>query len=100
MQHSLDFMIADQRDLFAFGGLTHDPQGVLAAVHRLARVGIELVANACQACVFIDHRFNCYRELRVAAFTHSEHRNTSGPFYDSELTLWHVQSLAYREGWA
>ena len=39
MQHSLDSMIADQRYLSAFGRFAHDPQGVLAAVQRLALVG-------------------------------------------------------------
>jgi len=84
--------------LLVFRRFTHDPHGILAAVHRLARVGVKLVANTCQACVFIDHHFNCYTELRVAAFTHSEHRNTSGPFYDTELALGHVKSLAHLAG--
>jgi hypothetical protein len=72
------------KKLLAFGGLAHDPQGVLAAVHRLALVGIELRL-----------KIGTF-ELGVAALAHADSRR--GLFHDSEFALEHVQSLTHREG--
>jgi hypothetical protein len=40
--------------LLAFRGFSHYPQRVLAAVYRLALVGIELVANTCQSRICVS----------------------------------------------
>ncbi len=72
--------------LLVFRRLSHDPQGILAAVHRLALVGIELCLNV---GIF---------ELSVAALTDTDGRR--GLLYDPQLALGHVQSLAYRAWWA
>jgi hypothetical protein len=64
----------------------HDPQSVLAAIYRLALVGIELCLNI---GVF---------KLSIAALTYADSRR--GLLYDPQLALGHVQSLAHREGLA
>ena len=83
------------RRLLAFSGFTHDTQGVLAAIHPLAFMGIEqfddfrLRVNLCGSAGL---------ELRIAALAHADDRR--GLLYDPQLALGHVQSLAHREGWA
>lgn len=69
--------------LLAFRGFAHDPQSVLAAVYRLALVGIELRLNV------------GIIELSIASFADAKAR-----FDDPQFALRHVQSLAHREGWA
>lgn len=72
------------RKLLAFRRLVYDPQSVLAAIHRLALVGIELCLNI------------GILELSVAALTHADGRR--GLLYDPQLALGHVQSLAHLGG--
>jgi hypothetical protein len=71
--------------LFSFGGFSHDPQGVLAAVYGLALVGFEL-------------SLNMILELRVAALADSQNRNTVFSFYDPESARLHGFSLAHSSG--
>src|ERR1035437_6671913 len=55
--------------LLAFRGLAHDPQGVLAAVYRLALVHVEPLLN------ILPGRFDRHQpagELHVAVFTDAE----------------------------
>ena len=80
--------------LLSFGGFAHGPQGVLTAVHRLALVGIELLLDS---RLRIPH-VGVSRELSIAVFADSEHRDVPSSLYDSELAFGHVQSLAHREG--
>ena len=72
------------KKLLAFCGLADDPQSVLAAVHRLALVSVELCLNI---GVF---------ELSIAALTDTDGRR--GLLYDPQLALGHVQSLAHLGG--
>jgi hypothetical protein len=71
------------RRLLAFGGFAHDPQSVLAAVYRLALVGIELRLNV------------GILELSIAPFA-----DAKALFHNSQFALRHDFSLAHREGWA
>ena len=85
-------------ELLSFRGLADDPQGVLAAVHRLALVDIKLVANTSQGRIGVCERFDCYAELSVTALADSEHRNLRSTFYDPKIALGHVYSLAHWAG--
>ena len=58
----------------------------MAAVDRLAFVGIELCLNV---GVF---------ELSIATLAHADGRR--GLFYDPQFALRHVQSLTHRKEWA
>ena len=73
--------------LLILGRLAHDPQGVLATVYRLARMAVK-------GSPHLALRIGL--KLRIAAFTYAEHR--WGLFHDSQLALWHVQSLARLTG--
>ena len=76
--------------LLIFRGFLYDPHSILAAVHQPTLVGIELCRN-------IWLRIKQVRlELRIAAFTDADSRGST--FYDSELALGHVRSLAHGEG--
>ena len=86
MQHSLDSMIADERGSFAFGRFTHDPQRILAAVHRLALVRIEL-------CFHVSPF-----ELRIASHADAQNGFPVFSLYDPELALEHDSSLAHWRG--
>jgi len=77
------------KPLFPFCGFAHDPQSILAAVQRLAIVGIELPLNGRLRVAHV----RVARELGVAAFADPEHRKVSNLFYDSQLTLRHENSL-------
>ena len=72
------------RTLFAFRSFAHDPQGVLAAVHGLALVGVELCLNI------------GILELRVAPFAYADGRR--GLFHDPQFALCHDCSLAHPAG--
>jgi hypothetical protein len=67
--------------LLIFGSFAYDPQGVLAAVDRLAIVSIECGLN----------RGIRPAKLRTATFTDGK---GGIPFHDSEFALWHEDSLA------
>jgi hypothetical protein len=69
--------------LLVFSGFAHDSQRILAAVHRLALVGIERGKDRSQPIVF---------ELGIAPFTDADERR--GVFHDSHLALRHGYSLA------
>ena len=58
----------------------------MAAIYRLALVGVELGLNILAF------------KLGIAIFAHADGRK--GLFYDPQFSLGHVQSLAHREGWA
>jgi hypothetical protein len=64
--------------LFVFGRLAHDSQSVLAAIHRLAFVGIELCPDF---RVYLILRWLVRFELRITAFADGD--GWSGRFYDS-----------------
>jgi len=67
--------------LFAFGSFAHDPQGVLAAVQRLAIVGIELRLNLAV----------CTTKLRATTLADGE----SGILFDDpQFAFCHEYSLA------
>ena len=75
------------RPLLIFRRLAHDPQSVLAAVQRLALVGIELP---------LDSRLRVSSvgvsgELGIAAFADSQRRNVSDSLYDPKIAFRHVQ---------
>jgi len=84
----------DRSALFAFSGFAHDPQRILAAVYRLARVSVELALNG-GLCI---SPIRVADELLVASFADSEGRNISDPLYDPQLALWHEFSLAHLAG--
>jgi len=77
--------------LLAFRGFAHDPQGVLAAVYRLALVGFILGGNIGQRIMLA--RF----ELRIAAFAHTDNRGW-GFFDDPQAPVRHDASLAHLIG--
>jgi len=81
------------RRLFVFGGFSHDPQGVLAAVHRLALVGGERLYYF---RIRLLPRAFVRLELLIASLTDADSRR--GLFDDPQLAFCHAQSLAHREG--
>jgi hypothetical protein len=77
--------------LLTFRRFAHDPQRVLAAVHRLALVGFKLGGN-------IGSRIMLARfELSIAAFAHSDNRRR-GFFNDPQTPVRHEASLAHMAG--
>jgi hypothetical protein len=70
-----------RNNLLVFGRFADDPQGVLAAVHRLARMGVEF-------CLKIGTL-----ELSVAPFA-----DTKSIFNNSQFALRHDCSLAQAAG--
>jgi hypothetical protein len=77
--------------LFVLCRLADYPHRILAAIYRHALMNIEL---------FLDGRLGVAhtwvsRELRVAAFTDTEHRNVPNSFYYPESTFRHDCSLAH-----
>lgn len=77
--------------LLTFRGFAHDPQRILAAVHRLALVGFVLRCN-------IGQRIMLARlELSVAAFAHTDNRGR-GFFDDPQSSICHDASLAHLAG--
>jgi hypothetical protein len=82
------------RQLFAFRGLAHDPQSVLAAVYELALVSIKLLLNA---GISIFKAFS--RKLDIAAFADTQHWNAIGAFSYSESASGHdSHCLAHSSG--
>ncbi|PYX82528.1 MAG: hypothetical protein DMG70_14530 [Acidobacteria bacterium] len=75
------------KQLLTFCGLSHDSQGVLAAIDQLALMGVELFLDG---GLGIPH-LGVSPELRVTAFTDSEHRNVPNSFHDPKITLWHIK---------
>ena len=77
--------------LLVFGRLAHDPQGVLAAVYRLAFMAGKGFAD-------LPFRSICVRlsglKLLIACFTNANHRGR-GALYNSEFPLLHDCSLAH-----
>ena len=67
--------------LFAFRGLADDPQSILAAIYRLALVGVEL-------CLKVGSL-----ELGIAPFADGDGRR--GWFHDPQFALRHDFSLAH-----
>jgi hypothetical protein len=80
------------RQLRAFRGLTHDPQGILTAVQRDTLVGVKGGFNLVFGVSFCRPS---KLELRIAAFADSN--SWQRVLDDSELAARHVQSLAHRE---
>jgi len=82
--------------LLSLGRFADDPQRVLAAIHRLALVGVELALDGrlCISTVRVSG------ELCVTSLADSKSRNVSGSLYDPKIAFSHVQSLAHREGWS
>jgi hypothetical protein len=81
------------KGLLSLRGLAHDSLGILATVHRLALVRVELLLDG-RLCV--PHA-GVSRELGVAVFANPQHRNVPDSLDNSEFALWHIQSLAHRE---
>ena len=67
----------------------HDLSGVLAGVHQLALVTVELLLDGrlCIPHIRVAH------ELLVAMFTDSKHWDISDPLHDPKITLWHIISF-------
>ncbi len=82
------------KQLFVFCRLAHDPQSVLAAIHRLALVGIELALNG-GLCI---SPFRVTDELCIAPFADSKRWDVPDSLYDSKIAFSHVQSLAHHAG--
>jgi hypothetical protein len=80
--------------LLIFGSFAHDAQGVLATVYRLAAVCVELLLDGRLRVAHVG----VSRELRVAPFADSEHRDVPNPFHDPKIALWHTESLAHSAG--
>lgn len=70
--------------LLVFRSLAHDPQCVLAGVHRLALVGVKLCLNIIAL------------ELGATSFADAESRR--GLLYDPQFALGHDLSLAQSAG--
>jgi hypothetical protein len=66
------------RRLLIFGSLAHDAQGVLAGVHRLALMGVELCLNI------------GILELSIAPFA-----DAKALFHDPQFALCHDPSLSH-----
>jgi hypothetical protein len=78
--------------LLTFRGFPHDPQCVLAAVQRLAFMGIE----SCLDGIFGLAEWMCVGcKLSVTALTDAEQRDASGLLYDPQFALFHNSSLAH-----
>jgi hypothetical protein len=73
------------KPLFAFRGLADNPQSVLAAIHRLALVGLKM-------------GLNIILELCVAPLTDAQNGYTFDPRHDPEFALRHDCSLAHLAG--
>jgi hypothetical protein len=80
--------------LFAFRSFAHDPKRVLAAVHRLAVVCVELLLDGRLRVAHV----RVSRKLRVTAFADSEHWDVPYLFHDSQIALSHTESLAHSAG--
>ena len=73
--------------------LAHDPQGVLAAIHQFALVGIERRPEFGFRVIF---QGLIGMELRIAAFADAKsHRRA---LYDPKIAFLHDRSLAHRQG--
>ncbi len=79
--------------LLIFRGFAHDSQSVLAAIHGLALVGIELCTYFSFGIIF-DRLVGM--ELRIAAFADAKRDRRS--FYDPKLAFCHDRSLAHLAG--
>ena len=84
------------KQLLAFCGFAHDPQGVLAAIHRVALVASERLYDF-RIRIF-PHWLTRF-ELTVAAFANADGGGWYFP-YDPQLALFHDRSLSHREGTA
>jgi hypothetical protein len=74
--------------LFTFRGFAHDPQGVLAAIQRLALV----LPKALYDLVFGEYRvFIARQERTIAVFADARHRVAE--FHDPQIALGHDKSL-------
>jgi hypothetical protein len=82
------------KQLFTFRGFLHDPQCVLAAIHRLAFVGIKLPLNVRLGISTV----RVSGKLRVATLADSECRNVPDSLYDPKVALRHDWSLAHLAG--
>ena len=76
--------------LFVFRSFAYDSQRVLATVHQLAGVCVELFLNG---GLRVAHA-GIARELGIATFADSEHWSIPNLFHDSQLSPWHEYSLA------
>jgi hypothetical protein len=76
--------------LFAFGGLAHDPQGILAAVCQLALVSVKLRLNVG------TWRRKAGLELGIAPFAYADGWRDS--LYNSQFALLHDFSLTHWTG--
>jgi hypothetical protein len=76
--------------LLAVRRLSHDPQRVLAAVHRLAFMVSERLHDF---CVCIVPRRLIRLELDIAALTHADGRMVF--LYNPKTAFRHIQSLAH-----
>jgi hypothetical protein len=81
------------KQLLAFRGFAHDPQGVLTAVYELALVGIELCPNVGFG------KQNAGLKLGIAAFANTYGGERSF-LHDPQFALLHDSSLAHRIGMA
>ncbi len=74
--------------LLVFRGFPHDPQGVLAAVYRLALVVIKL-------CLNVGFRIqNAGLKLHITAFANA-YGGERSLFHDPQFALLHDRSLAH-----
>jgi hypothetical protein len=76
--------------LLVFGSFAHDPQRVLAAVHRFTDVTSELLANFLYR---VAGKMAIRLELAIAAFAYAEGRS-SIISHDPQFALCHEYSLA------
>lgn len=75
------------KQLLAFRGFAHDPQGVLTAVHQFALVGIERGEDRSQPIAF---------ELGIAVLADTD--KGRGALHDPQLAFLHDCSLAHPTG--
>jgi hypothetical protein len=57
--------------LFIFGRLANDPQGILAAVYRLALVFVENRSNGSFGCLTLAVKVRRSWKLSIAGFTNA-----------------------------
>jgi hypothetical protein len=81
------------KQLFAFRGFTHNPQGVLAAFYGLALVGIELRSHFGLRIIFRGLK---RLKLKIAMFTDAD--GNWSTFYDPQVALLHDCSLVHLAG--
>jgi len=84
--------------LFIFSGFADDPQSVLATVHRLALVGIELLLKSCDRVFYSESLAISDLELLIAVSADAKIWSRANALDDPEGAFFHTHSLAHLVG--